>query len=47
MMCQGAAGEVEKKLLKVLTGKVTYTVDGRSLSLTGPAGVGLEATATP
>ncbi|WP_266651636.1 META domain-containing protein [Streptomyces sp. NBC_00237] len=47
MMCQGAAGEVEKKLLKVLTGEATYTVDGRSLSLTGPAGVGLEATATP
>ncbi|MFJ4880417.1 META domain-containing protein [Streptomyces sp. NPDC088745] len=45
MMCQGGAGEVEKKMLKVLTGKVTYTVDGRSLSLTGPAGVGLEATA--
>lgn len=45
MMCQGAAGEVEKKILKVLTGKVTYTVDGRGLSLTGPAGVGLEAMA--
>ncbi|CAM5634391.1 lipoprotein [Streptomyces spiroverticillatus] len=45
MMCQGGAGEVEKKMLKVLTGKVSYTVDGRSLSLTGPAGVGLEATA--
>ncbi len=46
-MCQGAAGEVEKKILKVLTGTVSYTVDGRGLSLTGPAGAGLEATATP
>ncbi|MFJ4874434.1 META domain-containing protein [Streptomyces sp. NPDC088745] len=46
-MCQGAAGEVEKKILKVLTGTVSYTVDGRALSLTSPAGAGLEATAAP
>ncbi|MFJ6696897.1 META domain-containing protein [Streptomyces sp. NPDC091272] len=45
MMCAGEAGAVEKQMLKVLEGKVTYTVDGRSLSLTGSAGTGLEAKA--
>ncbi|MGW7415151.1 META domain-containing protein [Streptomyces sp. NPDC054863] len=45
MMCQGEAAAVEKQMLKVLEGKVTYTVNGRSLSLTGSAGAGLEATA--
>ncbi|MFI0977846.1 META domain-containing protein [Streptomyces sp. NPDC021093] len=45
MMCQGEAAAVEKQVLKVLEGKVTYTVNGRALSLTGSGGVGLEATA--
>ncbi|WP_433546800.1 META domain-containing protein [Streptomyces sp. CA-294286] len=45
MLCQGAEGTVEKDLLKVLTGKVKYSVDGRSLTLTAADGKGLEAKA--
>jgi heat shock protein HslJ len=45
MLCQGEEGAVEKDLLKVLSGKVTHRVDGRSLTLTGPDGRGLEAKA--
>ncbi|MFF0745621.1 META domain-containing protein [Streptomyces sp. NPDC004111] len=45
MMCQGEGAAVEKQLLEVLSGKTTYRVDGRTLSLTGADGKGLAAKA--
>ncbi|MER5885970.1 META domain-containing protein [Streptomyces sp. NPDC001941] len=44
-LCQGPAQELEQALLKVLDGKVAYKLDHRTLTLTGPSGQGLSATA--
>ncbi|MFI1394688.1 META domain-containing protein [Streptomyces sp. NPDC020681] len=46
-MCAGTAMTLESHLLKVLEGNVTYKVEHRGLSLTGPNGTGVSATAAP
>ncbi|MEV6758343.1 META domain-containing protein [Streptomyces sp. NPDC051214] len=45
MMCQGAAGETEKKLLKLFDGKVTYKLTHDGLSLTAADGTVVSANA--
>ncbi len=44
-MCAGTAGTVEAHLLKVLDGKVTFNLQHRGLTLTGPNGKGVSTTA--
>jgi heat shock protein HslJ len=46
MFCEGAAGEVEQRVLGVLTDEVAYTVDSDALQLRG-AGGGLDLRARP
>lgn len=45
MMCEGAAAETEKKLLKLFDGKVTYELSHRGLSLTADDGTVVSANA--
>ncbi|MEU6001595.1 META domain-containing protein [Streptomyces sp. NPDC047197] len=45
MMCEGAAGDTEKKLLKLFDGKVTYQLSHRGLSLTAADGTVVSANA--
>ncbi|MET9803797.1 META domain-containing protein [Streptomyces sp. NPDC006368] len=45
-LCPGAGMDLERALLKVMTGKVTYTIDDRTLTLTAPDGTGFAANAT-
>ncbi|MFH8617840.1 META domain-containing protein [Streptomyces sp. NPDC017979] len=45
MLCEGDRNKVEQHLLKVLTGQVSYEVRSHGLTLRGPAGTGLTATA--
>ncbi|MFC8130414.1 META domain-containing protein [Streptomyces sp. NPDC057302] len=45
MMCQGAAGETEKKLLKLFDGKVSYRLSDGGLSLTAADGTVVSANA--
>ncbi|WP_455360749.1 META domain-containing protein [Streptomyces sp. SYSU K21746] len=44
-MCPGPVMETERALQNVLKGKVTYTIDGSTLTLTAADGTGLRATA--
>ncbi|MFE7132266.1 META domain-containing protein [Streptomyces sp. NPDC057638] len=46
-LCAGTAGQLEAHLIKVLKGKATFAVKHHALSITGPDGQGLSATATP
>lgn len=41
MECQGDKGTVERAVTNVLSGKVTYKLDGQTLTLTNPSGAGL------
>ncbi|WP_329120367.1 META domain-containing protein [Streptomyces sp. NBC_01465] len=43
MMCGPRAMELERQLLKVLSGKVSYAIDSIGITLTGPDGRGLQA----
>ncbi|GAA1905644.1 META domain-containing protein [Streptomyces durmitorensis] len=45
MMCQGAAGDTEKKLLKLFDGKVSYRLSHGGLSLTAADGTVVSANA--
>ncbi|MFI6289455.1 META domain-containing protein [Streptomyces sp. NPDC051018] len=45
MLCDGAKGQVEAHLLKVLNGQVTFSVQHRGLTLTGPGERSLAAVA--
>ncbi|MEU7281225.1 META domain-containing protein [Streptomyces sp. NPDC045431] len=45
-LCPGPAMDVERALLKVLEGTATYTIDHRTLTLTGPDGTGFAARAS-
>lgn len=45
MMCTGTSAMVEQSVTEALTGKVTYKLDHRSLSLTAESGKGVSATA--
>lgn len=45
-MCAGTAGTVENHLRKVLEGKVTFNLQHRGITLTGPNGKGVSANAT-
>ncbi|GGT54534.1 META domain-containing protein [Streptomyces purpureus] len=47
MLCQGPRGELESAVGQVLQGKITYKVEGRTLTLTAANGKGLTATAAP
>ncbi|MFE0422292.1 META domain-containing protein [Streptomyces sp. NPDC058953] len=44
-LCPGARSDLEDRVKKVLEGTVTYTVDGHDLTLGGPKGTSLRATA--
>ncbi|WP_435372406.1 META domain-containing protein [Streptomyces ficellus] len=45
-LCPGPEMEVERALLKVMSGKATYTIEHRTLTLTAPDGTGVAANAS-